>query len=70
MPQRAWSNWAEMRAFSDCTIEALDNPDLGEYNVTIPDYKTLELRWYLINFGIIKFDSQESILLHDLLCGL
>ena len=45
MPQWAWSNWAELRAFSDCTTDALGDPHLGEANVTLPDWKAKDLRW-------------------------
>jgi len=44
MPDKAWSNWGELRTYKDCTDEVLGNPDLGQVNVTIPDSKTLELR--------------------------
>ena len=44
MPDKAWSNWGELRTYKDCTDEVLGNPDLGQINVTIPDSKTLELR--------------------------
>ena len=44
MPSIAWSNWAELRAFSDCTTDALGDPHLGEANVTIPNWKTKDLR--------------------------
>ena len=45
MPEKAWYNGACLRSYQDCTREALDLPDLGEINVTLPDWKTLELRW-------------------------
>ena len=44
MPSIAWSNWGELRAFSDCTTDALGDPHLGEANVTIPNWKTKDLR--------------------------
>jgi len=44
MPSLAWSNWAELRAFSDCTADSLGDPHLGEVNVTIPNWKTKDLR--------------------------
>ena len=44
MPHWAWSNWAELRHFSDCTTDALGDPHLGEANVTIPNWKTKDLR--------------------------
>ena len=44
MPEKAWSNWGELRTYKDCTDEVLGNPDLGQINVTIPDSKTLDLR--------------------------
>ena len=44
MPDKAWSNWAELRSYSDCTKEALNNANLGQINVTMPDSKTRELR--------------------------
>ena len=46
MPDKAWSNWGELRTYKDCTDEVLGNPDLGQVNVTIPDSKTLELRYF------------------------
>ena len=45
MPDLAWSNWGELRAFSDCTTDALGDPHLGEANVTLPDWKAKDLRW-------------------------
>ena len=44
MPSVAWSNWGELRAYSDCTTDALGDPHLGEANVTIPNWKTKDLR--------------------------
>ena len=29
----AWSDWAEMRAYNDCTVDALGIPDLGKVPV-------------------------------------
>ena len=67
MPSYAWSNWAELRAFSDC---ANDNPDvgdphLGEVNVTLPDWKTKDLRWADNQYVFY----QEVLLLVHLPCG-
>ena len=45
MPHWAWSNWAELRAFSDCSTDSLGDPHLGEVNVTIPNWKTKDLRY-------------------------
>ena len=45
MPEWAWYNGACLRAYQDCTRDALDLPDLGEVNVTLPEWKTIELRW-------------------------
>ena len=45
MPEWAWYNGACLRTYQDCTRDALDLPDLGEVNVTLPDWKTIELRW-------------------------
>jgi len=44
IPEVAWSDWGEMRAYNDCTVEALGIPDLGKMNVTIGVEKTRELR--------------------------
>jgi len=44
MPERAWYSGACLRSYQDCTRDALDLPDLGEVNVTLPDWKTIELR--------------------------
>jgi len=44
IPEVAWSDWGEMRAYNDCTVEALGIPDLGKINVTIGLEKTRELR--------------------------
>ena len=49
MPDKAWSNWGELRTYKDCTEEVLGNPDLGQVNLTIPDSKTLELRYLTID---------------------
>ena len=32
-PKVAWSDWAEMRAYNDCTVDALGIPDLGKVPV-------------------------------------
>ena len=45
LPEKAWSNWGELRTYKDCTEEVLGNPDLGQINVTLDDSKTLELRF-------------------------
>jgi len=42
MPTTAWSNWGELREYKD--IAWLDNEDLGQINVTLPDWKTKDLR--------------------------
>ena len=44
MPSVAWSNWNELRTYSDCTTDSLGDPHLGEVNVTIPNWKTKDLR--------------------------
>ena len=44
MPQDAWSNFAELRSYEDCSAAALGISDLGTSNVTLPDWKTKELR--------------------------
>ena len=38
----AWNHWSELRAYKD--IPWLDNGDLGPINVTLPDWKTKDLR--------------------------
>ena len=45
MPSVAWSNWNELRTYSDCTTDSLGDPHLGEVNVTIPNWKTKDLRY-------------------------
>jgi iduronate 2-sulfatase len=48
MPPTAWSDWRELRGiYTDCSNDALGIPDLGEVNVTLPDWKTKELRCLL-----------------------
>ena len=44
IPDIAWSDWGEMRAYEDCTADSLGDPDLGMVNVTIPLDKARELR--------------------------
>ena len=44
MPPDAWSNFAELHSYEDCSAAALGIPDLGTSNVTLPDWKTKELR--------------------------
>lgn len=44
MPNKAWSSPPMIRQFKDCFPETLGIPDLGEINVTMPDWKTKELR--------------------------
>jgi len=44
MPTKAWSDFGELRNYEDCTSEALGIPDLGNINVTLPSWKTKELR--------------------------
>ena len=44
MPDQAWDNPPIFRQFTDCYPETLGIPDLGEINVTLPDWKTKELR--------------------------
>merc|ERR1719367_844458 len=44
MPTKAWSDFGELRNYEDCTSEALGIPDLGQINVTLPSWKTKELR--------------------------
>ena len=42
MPAKAWSSWGELRNYKDSSFE--DDPDLGQPNATLPDWKTKELR--------------------------
>ena len=44
MPDMAWSNFGELRSYIDTSNEAMGIPDLGDINVTYPDYKVKELR--------------------------
>jgi len=43
MPDKAWSEPPIFR-FDDVSAEGLDIPNLGDINVTIPDWKTIELK--------------------------
>ena len=44
MPDMAWSNFGELRSYTDASGEAVGVPDLGMANVTYPEYKIKELR--------------------------
>ena len=44
MPEQAWSNFGELRNYRDNTGEALGEERLGEINVTLPAWRTRELR--------------------------
>ena len=44
MPDLAWEIPPIFRQFTDCSPEALGIPNLGDINVTLPDWKTKELR--------------------------
>ena len=44
-----------MKKHQDCTRDALDLPDLGEVNVTLPDWKTIELRYMEGNWAKYEF---------------
>ena len=44
IPEIAWTNWAELRFYEDCTADNLGVPDAGMINVTIPIKKVRELR--------------------------
>merc|ERR1712038_1653561 len=43
MPDKAWSEPPIFR-FDDVSAEGLDIPNLGDINVTLPDWKTIELK--------------------------
>ena len=43
MPESAWNNPGLFK-YKDCSKETLGIPDLGEINVTLPEWKTKELR--------------------------
>ena len=42
MPAKAWSHWIELRDYKD--IAWIGDDDLGLPNVTLPDWKTKDLR--------------------------
>ena len=65
MPDVAWSNWGELRNYNDCSTEALDEPRLGEVNVTLPDWKSKQLRraYYA---SISHVDSEIGRVLEEL----
>ena len=60
MPQWAWSNWAELRAFSDCSTDSLGDPHLGEVNVTIPNWKTKDLRYEILASSKLLWISRRA----------
>jgi len=44
MPEIGWSAFGELRSYGDTSNEALDDPSLGQFNTSLPDFKTKELR--------------------------
>jgi len=65
MPDKAWSRPPILRQFDDTSSEALGIPNLGDINVTIPDWKTKELR--RAYYSAISFsDHQLGLLLNKL----
>ena len=44
MPNKAWSNFGELRYFADTSNDEMGINDLGQIGVTYPDYKVKELR--------------------------
>ena len=53
----AWSNYGEIRKFTDTSNAVLGLPNLGDLNTTFPDFKTVALRkaftvTYFVNFSI------------------
>ena len=44
MPEHAWFNFWAMRQYPDLTNEEMGIPNLGEPNVTFPDWKVME-KW-------------------------
>ena len=44
MPDIAWAPFGELRGYEDASNDGMGIPDLGEMNITYPDYKVKELR--------------------------
>jgi len=65
MPEIAWSNYGEIRKFTDTSNAVLGLPNLGDLNTTFPDYKTVALRraYYA---AISYVDQQIGIVLNTL----
>jgi len=65
MPDIAWTDFAELRNFADASNDAMGVPNLGEINVTYPDYKVKELRraYYA---AVSYMDSSIGQILYEL----